>query len=717
MGEHKTEMLQIFMEDIDIHLFHDVVAFVTGVLNDEDQSDLYQKNLRQMIWYEGYNNSVDSSIPDRYHLRYVGELLERFEERIGNDSRTVRAIAIAIALAKNVLNEKMFIGGQMKQFIHKIELMADGDIYLIAALSLLQGNDSESLLREMADYAFSGLQELLFAVSLFLPTNQVYDCFKEKLTTFFGAGSRSVSVYGNIELYAWFINNYYNIVKGDRRKDAKLLKVIISLPSMFVGPGTKQYEILEGNGFSELEIAYLNYEVTNSSCWRLGPDFGTIINEKIAIRFCEVFLSQESLVGEVQELLSSTLKKYKSFKTKCYGERELSKVLDSRVVVKNPETFALLFEFDNELEVLRFDPLDKKWDGLLQLLGADAYRSIFDDMIFYHKPTDILFEKWIDKYRSITGTTYLSTFDENKYRDSEFKYYVDTIDLDLICLFNEYFDSENDKSKVMLQHVYSYASKMETRKAFETMQYLFNRFGYSGLSNIFEELRHFEGSFIEWSGYRRSSHLKLEREYATKEESQLMFSWLDDAVYIRHPDKYVDFILLSISSEFIQSIYPKDELKTLLQLVAEYKPSEIRASNIDESLVFLSENEKADLFAKQEIAREKERQQAKAKAKHDIFTEAAFLEDASLRAFIAFRDKFKYDFPKQEYVPAVISHYLGVRFGTSDKILMSHDEIVNLFKLLRYLYFKKEISLDTAREYLIKSVEDTDADKEQATIN
>lgn len=79
-----------------------------------------------------------SSMEEQYGLNYPGEVLERYEERCGGGERQMRAIMLALAEGKNLLEDSMFVGRQLEQFLRKVRLRAEEDFYLSCAMFLFR---------------------------------------------------------------------------------------------------------------------------------------------------------------------------------------------------------------------------------------------------------------------------------------------------------------------------------------------------------------------------------------------------------------------------------------------------------------------------------------------------------------------------------------------------------------------------------------------------
>lgn len=80
---------------------------------------------------------------EEYSFLYLGELLERYEERFGMTPQDRRAIALALGYTTSIATDGMFVGSQRADFIQSVRRNAPGDIYLTGALYLLHEGQSD----------------------------------------------------------------------------------------------------------------------------------------------------------------------------------------------------------------------------------------------------------------------------------------------------------------------------------------------------------------------------------------------------------------------------------------------------------------------------------------------------------------------------------------------------------------------------------------------
>ena len=124
-----------YQEVIDLTLYHAFAELVVQTAQDGEARILYRQLEARQIWQEDQNVS---SYFEAYSLRYPGEVLERFEEKLGTDIRILRALALALGYTRRCQADTMFVGNQRNDFIQKLRRTAGTDVYLQGALYLLE---------------------------------------------------------------------------------------------------------------------------------------------------------------------------------------------------------------------------------------------------------------------------------------------------------------------------------------------------------------------------------------------------------------------------------------------------------------------------------------------------------------------------------------------------------------------------------------------------
>ena len=87
---------EAFENKINIQLFNEIVNFVISTTNIDAYNSIRQIK-ENFIWFK---KDINESIQDKYGVKYFGEMLERFEEKVDGSVETIRAIALAVACIK-----------------------------------------------------------------------------------------------------------------------------------------------------------------------------------------------------------------------------------------------------------------------------------------------------------------------------------------------------------------------------------------------------------------------------------------------------------------------------------------------------------------------------------------------------------------------------------------------------------------------------------------
>ena len=174
-----------FQKYIDLTLYHAFAELVVQTAQDGEARILYRQLEARQIWQEDQNVS---SYFEAYSLRYPGEVLERFEEKLGTDIRILRALALALGYTRRCQADTMFVGNQRNDFIQKLRRTAGTDVYLQGALYLLETDAlrRRTRLDELAAREYARTEEALFVLSLFDDPETGYQAMRPQLTRLFG---------------------------------------------------------------------------------------------------------------------------------------------------------------------------------------------------------------------------------------------------------------------------------------------------------------------------------------------------------------------------------------------------------------------------------------------------------------------------------------------------------------------------------------------------
>lgn len=309
MDKNEIEFIEneALEKKVNIELCNKLINYIIKISDNDYRSTL--KNISdKCIWFKSLNN-VD--MQKDFQVKYLGELLERYEEKIGDNINDIRAIALALGFTTESITNNMIVGNQLVNFITKINTMAKDDIYLQGALYLYNNKKNEQYKTNLLKNHYLETEDLIFVLSLFDDIEKIYTLLRDQIIELLGK-KRTIGVINNIKLYSWFINRFYSIIKKDRKKDAAVLKSLLILPTQLIKSNNSNYTILISNNYKEEEILYLNYGFLYYSLIPKTVRMGnSITEERIAINLCKTLLDSEySCEESLYKLIDSILKKY-----------------------------------------------------------------------------------------------------------------------------------------------------------------------------------------------------------------------------------------------------------------------------------------------------------------------------------------------------------------------------------------------------------------------
>ncbi|MBE5040791.1 hypothetical protein [Ructibacterium gallinarum] len=554
---------EAYANEINIELFNDFVAFVMEAA-ENDIFDFRRSIKEKCIWYE----CTHTDVPEKYDFRYPGEMLERYEERYGSNIKNIRALALGLAYSNDILEKNMFVGAQKANFIREIRALAGGDFYLQAALYLLNGK-KETALKKLLDEKTIATEKLIFLLSLFDDMLSGFRFLTPKLLKAFGE-DRSISAFQNSGVFIWFITTFKEQIKSIRKKDMGLFKLLLCLRDKFIAPDGSEFVKLRDCGYTPEEIAYLNYVIADY--FKISPviNYGGVVEEKIAIEFCNCFLNSfQTHSLNTYWLLDDALTKYAKFNVKCYDERGIIAVLEERVSIVNPITFVQLSEqIPNEF-VTDYNALDTKWDVLAEELDPGKYVDFFSEKLQDVKSLEAV-QKWINKFETLTNTRYTDIFGKNKLNQSTFRHLVKLGYINLSDYFEE-FCLENGEDKSFLWYLVKEISKIPSREAFLFLRWFISKYQLSGLETYLS-ITLFHLWFLTDTRYvqnsRRIKELILQREFLSPEEHRELLGWIEEYTFRYAAKDYGELISLMLQSGFVADLYPKEELSGIYKAMS-----------------------------------------------------------------------------------------------------------------------------------------------------
>ena len=559
--------------EINISLLNDIIAFV----QDTAKAEHVQRSLLRDRCILMSEEAQGSKFQEKYRFLYLGELLERYEERFGMSIQDRRAIALALGYTKDMLTAEMFVGNQRNAFLQELLRHVDGDIYLMSALYLLnEGQSGETAwLERLYAYAYDKTEELLFVMSILQDFDRTFTRFKPQLLRLLGC-ARTMTVVGNRQLLAWIIAKLQPVVKSMRGKDIALFRALCALPTSFVKRESKPHSILLEHGYTPLEIVYLNIGVIQyrPSSNTLRRD--SIVTEKIVIDLFDQAMNQEApLAPEMYLELSDLLSQYEEFPIRCYGHAKLLEALSGAVLIQNVDTFVWFSEYAKleDPAFAAFDIMDQRWDPLAASLPVLKYLALFESCLTQDLDKMAIQER-IARFDALTGKSYLDLYRDDQAYCRKFSLLVEAGVIDLWDAFQTSVDAEGIICALeMMQHIRPYLRGIKTVQAFQFYQKFLPQYGFAGYREyLASEYGEFTEGLVRSEGYtgsERVTSISLERDYLKGDAAgtTTILRWLEEYIFRYKPSVYLSFVCQILLSEHTAASLPQEKQRTLFDLI------------------------------------------------------------------------------------------------------------------------------------------------------
>ncbi len=684
-------LLKTLGEKVNIPLFNEITSFILETAN----ATLAQiHNLtRCCLLFDLHQENA--SIQEKYSFLYLGELLERYEERFGMPLPDLRAIALSLGFTSGLLTKEMFVGSQKKDFLEKVKEQADEDIYLTSALYLLEG-DAERLEKE-----YTATEELLFVLGLLPDFEGGFQRFKPQLLRLVGKG-RPMPILGNISMVRWFIRQIGPVIKAIRTKDVALFRALCSLQNSFVRPGSRQHDVLLENGYTPLEIAYMNMLV----CAAAGH---TLTAEKLAVQlFREVLPSEKPFSKEMYKQFAQMYIGEQNFTVKCYDTRRLIDALGKETKIGHADTFAWLagLERPNHPIFDCFDVLDTRWDSLAHSLSAEAYEQRFSRSLDKGMDAEKI-KANIPRYDKLASSNNVKKCCERKL--CTFRLLVEKGIVDLWDLFCESVDGQVG----VIENIGQYLREGFSLEVFRFYEKFFEKYGIEGLAQFFgSQHRWLFDSLVEKKyGYGGTYYtLTFYRPFLTTEEHNKLLNWLQEYYFQYETDNYTSFVKAVLLDKFAPGLLSAEEQRALFDLVISMKdldPSEVRALKLR---YLTPEEQQAERDAEIQVKMEKERQyeQERIQRIREEFAE----KSSSFGDIHKYLEGYRYENANRRTACEIVAENMDALLKSRGYILAQKD-IGDFLKVCGTMFSHQALDLIRAQNYIanIKEGLENDANK------
>lgn len=704
MNKYNIEFIEneAFEKKVNIRLCNELINFI-ALTSDKDSKGILNKLEKKCIWFEK-NGVVE--IHEICQFEYLGELLERYEEKIGNNIDNIRAIALAIGYSTELITSNMIIGNQLINFVNKINVMAKNDIYLKGALYLYDNKKYVEYKKELLNKEYDNTEDIIFVFSIFDDIEKTFDILNKQIISLIGI-NKTIRAINNVKLYAWLIKTLYDVVRKDRRKEMLLLKKIISIPTKQIKNDDDIYNILIVAGYSKEEIYYLNYmlllynDIPNKV--RLG---NSITEERIAINFCRVILnSSETQKESIYILIKDMINLYNRFDIKCAGNDNLKDAILEKLSINNPITFFKFYEIFKK-NIFEFDILDEKWDILSKEMNKQDYRELFDKYIEQSETNKETLEKAIEKYVKNAKEQYLPTFFIYEYyRQDTFDKLVDK-EIILLNKFFEDYEKYKETQYMEIRHLNEYVKRIKSKNAFIFMEYILEKRKYNiedieflgfDLKELFRNRRY---------SYCREKNIDINKPFLTTSEKQKLFFWLENYMFKVHPNEYIDFIITILEDDKMQNIISNEDLRYIYLILSKVDLSVEKDNTLRKR--YLTELELLNIEKKEQEAEERERQLRLKAIQETMQNKFDNIYKDSFKVIYDFCYTYRWHKEEWKICEKIVKPYIDEHI---EKFKIDKEEIINFMELFELFLEEETISVEQFKKYIFRYLKEGLYDK------
>lgn len=651
-----------YQSAIDLTLYHAFAELVTETSQNDEARAIYRQIRAEQIWQP---ESDTSTYFEQHSLRYPGEVLERFEEKLGNDLRTIRALALALGYTRSIQSETMFVGSQYRNFIQQLRNTAQRDVYLSGALYLLETDSvrRRAMLDELVSSVYTRTEEALFVLSLFDDREAGYQALHEQLVRLFQMG-HTLPLEQNSGVLEWFIHFYEEQVKSHRGKADLVLRTLMKLPYMNMKRDSREFAVLQSAGYTDREITVANSLMVWAKRIPNRLSSNSIPAERIAAACCEVLLNQpEPLSEDFYEYVGGLLERYKNFSIKYEGFPNLWQAIKNRLAPSAPQTILWMRMHIQQEFPYRFDVFDPRYDILAKELGHESYLELFVEQLLYSR-TALPLKRWLARYHQLTGGDLIEYSNSyHRYDERFFALMVERKAIDLWKFFEQHKAEDEDARP--LKHIRNYAVSVSSWRCFKFVQKLLEQYTFSELREIFGRRFCFHDAFVKNEGSYSTVCLKVRmtRPFLTAEQHRQLYEWVDASVFQMEPEKYDAFVLSALEAPEIRRLYEKPALAAVLrQLDQREKCNRYELNRLKKKLYT-----QAELEAEQKEAEEQEKAEQEAKRQRQILNLKEDLEqiyDGSARSLAKFTRNYRYNTRQKEALEMAFQKLLEWPAGT-----------------------------------------------------
>lgn len=563
---------------IDISLLLQLKTLISSLSGENKQ---FREKQRNSLFGQVFPSN---SMQEQYGLSYPGEVLERYEERCGGGERQMRAIMLALADGKSMLEDSMFVGRQLEQFLRKVRQSAEEDFYLSCALFLFSDKveEKERLRSKLYRYPFRETQEAVLAIYALQDEPGIWGFAKDLAVRFFGA-ERTVKVYGNNRLYQWFLEQFHFDIRKYRKQDANLLKSLLDLPCKYVKEGSVSWNRLLETGYTEQEVLCLNMLLPDGARLPDVLDRNSITMERMALNGVRMLLNSEHLDDlYLMTLCKELIKRYMKYKICLEGQKGILESLSYEIVIKNHDVYQYLYQNRDEMHIpenwFYVDFGNENWFNVTAWMTPDEFECIF--VKSFNRCPNLDIERWLQNYQESMGKDYTEQFwTKNAYEVGLLlKRLIVEKKYDIVELFQQYVkdlkllpeEEMNEKWKMMKGNIICATKYLYDYEVFRFWKAFDKEFGICEIGKFMGTDKVVIDSVVEkyFHNYGESSirRLDFKEQFLSLDEQRMLFQWVEQEIYRERPELYGNFLYAFLETDSARRLFPEQCVELFLEI-------------------------------------------------------------------------------------------------------------------------------------------------------
>lgn len=561
--------LKSLEEYIDLQLFYQTRDLICSTTDCANPVDFYKRSLF------GKSPNIET-ITESYGFQYLGEVLERYRERCGIRLHQTRALALALAECYELLVPSMFTGSQLYDFISQIEAEAS-DFYLNCAL-LHIGDSSvskDTLFEAIIQYPFKETQEALLAIYVLQKCIPIDD-FAIKLANRFLGIHGTVNIYGNEQLYFWFLSTYADTIRSYKPKEFKVLHSLLDLVCKNVKVDSAEYQVLLNAGYSKQEISYICITLPFEGEISGSLNIDSISAERIAYNSVKFFLEESVLESPyILPACIEMLHTYNEYKVRLEGNTGLIKHLSNSIKLASIDTFKYLHTLPSQTRIPKewflVDFSNEYWWELQQWLSSEAFLNLFEESLLAHKDTN--YDTWFRLYAKFIGSDYYERFWNSSSGNVQnvMKTLVQADYYDASTLIANYVKDEDILTEEELQKKWDtmkanlrYATcHLTSHTVFKCWQLLVEVYGATKVGDFYKNSRVLLDT-VDIHSYQ--IRISLCSTMLSVNEQRELFNWIEQIVFTQEPKNYLEFLSHFLLLPEAKELFPEESTELFLAL-------------------------------------------------------------------------------------------------------------------------------------------------------